>query len=136
MLQTITIRSDNSYEINTGSRATDQIIDSISADLSAKITSIVNSMLSDGIVEVHSEKDTWREFEHVRSASGVDVNDFGTIISSADFDWIVSTVDSIFDDIEARAANTGIGSDYVPGDPEPYAPLKTIAEGQNIVKLT
>lgn len=133
MLQTITIRSDNSYEINTGLRATDQIIDSISADLSAKITSIVNSMLSDGIVEVHSEKDTWREFEHVRSASGVDVNDFGTIISSADFDWIVSTVDSIIDDIEARAADT---SNHVPGDPEPSAPLKTIAEGQNILKIT
>lgn len=122
MLQTITIRSDNSYEVNTGSRVYDQIIDSLSADLSAKITSIVNSMLSDGIVEVHSEKDTWREFEHVRSASGVDVNDFGTVISSADFDWIVSTVDSIIADIEERAADT---SHVEPGTPGPWAPLQT-----------
>jgi len=103
MVQTITIRSDNSYDINTGSNSIDQSFDSFSVDLSSKITGVVNSMLSDGIFEVHSEKDTWRQFEHVRSASGVDANDFGTVISSADFDWIMSEVDTVIAEAEAAA---------------------------------
>lgn len=105
MVQTITVRSDNSYEINTGSVSVDQSIDSFSAELSAKITSIISSMLSDGITEVHSEKDTWRQFEHARNASGVDSNDFGTVISSADFDWIVSTVDSVVAEMNAPSGD-------------------------------
>ena len=104
MVQTITIRSDNSYDINTGSVSVDQSIDIFSADLSAKITSIISSMLSDGIVEVHSERDTWRQFEHARSASGVDGNDIGTIISVADFDWIISEVANAIAEAEAAAA--------------------------------
>lgn len=114
MVQTITIRSDNSYEINTGSITVDQSVDILSVDLSAKITSIISSMLSSGIVEVHSEKDTWRQFEHVRSASGVDQNDFGTIISAADFDWIMSEVANAIAEAEAAAAAAAQAEDPAP----------------------
>lgn len=103
MVQTITIRSDGSYDINTGQVAVDQSIDIFSADLSAKITGIVNTMLSDGIVEIHSEKDTWRQFEHARTSIEVDAYDFGTKISASDFDWIIAEVKTAVEQAELEA---------------------------------
>jgi hypothetical protein len=101
MVQTLTVWSSGTAEINTGTNLL--LCDGIpfTEALQSKLDAIESTISSAGIYQLHVEKDTFREFEHAVTAGEVAANDFGTTVSSADFDWIMQHVDS---EIAAQAA--------------------------------
>ena len=101
MVQTLTVWSNGTAEINTGTNFL--LCDGIpfTADLQEKLDAVVSTISAAGISQLHVEKDMFREFEHAVSAGIVSRNDFGTTLLSADFDWIMQHVDS---EIAAQAA--------------------------------
>lgn len=104
MVQTITARADGSVDVNTGTNFISGDGVDISNDLQTKFDAIVTALMASGGSELHAEKDTFREFEHIVTAGEVSNNSFGTTISSADFDWIMSHIDTVIAEQEAAAA--------------------------------
>jgi len=101
MVQTLTVWSNGTAEINTG---TDFLLcDGVpfTESLQAKLDAIESTISAAGISQLHVEKDTFREFEHAVTAGKVAANGFGTTVSSSDFDWIMQHVDA---EIAAQAA--------------------------------
>ena len=98
MVQTITAWSNGSYVINTGSFATDGSDIVFSVELEQKISDLITVFSASGASEFHAEKDTFRQFEHLVSGGNVSSNDFGTTISSSDFDWIMTKVNMEFEE--------------------------------------
>jgi len=94
MVQTLTVWSNGTAEINTGTNI--QLCDGVpfTDALQAKLEAIESAISAAGISQLHAEKDTFREFEHAVTAGEVAANDFGTTVSSADFDWIMQHVDA------------------------------------------
>jgi hypothetical protein len=101
MVQTLTVWSNGISEINTGTNFLLCNGIPFTTALQDKLDSIESTISAAGISQLHVEKDTFREFEHVVSAGVVSGNDFGTIVLSADFDWIMQHVD---DEAAAQAA--------------------------------
>jgi hypothetical protein len=101
MVQTLTVWSNGTAEINTG--ANSMLCDGVpfTDALQGKLEAIESAISAAGISQLHVEKDTFREFEHAVTAGEVAANDFGTTVSSADFDWIMQHVDG---EVAARAA--------------------------------
>lgn len=94
MVQTITAFSDGTFSVNTGDDSSDLLDFVISTELQEKINQISSALSAVGGSEVHAEKDTFRQFEHLVVGGEVVGNDFGTTISEADFDWIINAVQS------------------------------------------
>jgi hypothetical protein len=101
MVQTLTVWSSGTAEINTGTNSIRCDSVPFTEALQAKLDAIESTISATGISQLHVEKDTFREFEHAVTAGEVAANDFGTTVSSADFDWIMQHVDS---EIAAQAA--------------------------------
>ena len=101
MVQTLTVWSSGTAEINTGTNFL--LCDGVpfTDALQVKLDAIESTISTSGISQLHVEKDTFREFEHAVTAGYVAANDFGTTVSSADFDWIMQHVDA---EIAAQAA--------------------------------
>jgi hypothetical protein len=99
MVQTLTVWSNGTAEINTGTNFL--LCDGVpfTDALQAKLDAIESAISAAGISQLHAEKDTFRQFEHAVAAGEVAANDFGTTVSVADFDWIMQHVD---DEIAAR----------------------------------
>jgi hypothetical protein len=94
MVQTLTVWSSGTAEINTGTNSL--LCDGVTFTdaLQAKLDAIESAISAAGISQLHVEKDTFRQFEHAVTAGEVAANDFGTTVSSADFDWIMQHVDA------------------------------------------
>jgi len=101
MVQTLTVWSSGTAEINTGTNFLSCDGVPFTEALQAKLDTIESTVSAAGVSQLHVEKDTFREFEHAVTAGEVAANDFGTTVSSADFDWIMQHVDS---EIAAQAA--------------------------------
>lgn len=101
MVQTLTVWSNGISEINTGTNALHCDGVAFTNDLQLKLDGIEAVISAAGISQLHAERDTFREFEHLRQAGDVVVNDFGTTVSADDFDWIMQHIDA---EIEAQAA--------------------------------
>lgn len=101
MVQTLTIWSNGTAEINTG--ANFLLCDGVpfTEALQSKLDAIESTISAAGISQLHVEKDTFREFEHAITAGEVSPNDFGATVSSADFDWIMQHVEA---ELAAQAA--------------------------------
>jgi len=101
MVQTLTVWSNGIAEINTGTGTLR--LDGVASigDLQVKLDAIESTISAAGISQLHVEKDTFRQFEHVITAGTVALNDFGTTVSSADFDLIMQYADA---EIAAEAA--------------------------------
>jgi hypothetical protein len=101
MVQTLTVWSNGIAEINTGTNFL--LCDGVpfTDALQAKLDAIESAISAAGISQLHVERDTFREFEHAVAASEVAANEFGTTVSTADFDWIMQHVD---DEIAAQVA--------------------------------
>ena len=93
MVQTLTVWSNGIAEINTGTNLLRCDGIPFTDALQAKIDAVEALISSAGISQLHAEKDTFREFEHVVLAGTVAANEFGTTVSNADFDWIMQHVD-------------------------------------------
>lgn len=94
MVQTLTVWASGAAEINTGTNFLRCDGVPFTAALQAKLDAIESAVSAAGISQLHAEKDTFREFEHTVTAGEVAANDFGTTVSSVDFDWIMQHVDS------------------------------------------
>jgi hypothetical protein len=117
MVQTLTAWSSGVTEINTG--ANFLLCNGIpfTDALQTKLDAIGSTISAAGISQIHAEKDVFRQFEHVVSAGQVAENDFGTIVSSADFDWIMQHVDAeITAQVEAAAAAAAAAEVEKPGE--------------------
>lgn len=101
MVQTITARADGSVDVNTGTNFISGDGVDISNDLQTKFDAIVAALMASGGSELHAEKDTFREFEHIVTAGEVSNNPFGTTVSSVDFEWIMSHIDTVIAEQEA-----------------------------------
>jgi len=95
MVQTITVRSDETAYVNTGTFSIPVGGEfPVSSELENKIQEISSAISAQGISELHSEKDTFREFEHTVKGGNVEQLSFGSTISVSDFDWIMQHVDA------------------------------------------
>ena len=101
MAKTITVFSNGSVFVNTERYFVDGDGVTISPELQSKFDEIVATSGAIGCAEVHSEKDEFRQFEHAVFADRVQPNDFGSVISVSDFDWIMSHIDAELDAAEA-----------------------------------
>lgn len=101
MVQTLTVWSNGTAEINTGTNSMSCSGIPFTAALQDKLDTIESTISASGISQLHAEKDTFREFEHVVVGGSVTANAFGATVSAADFDWIMQHVDS---EIAAQAA--------------------------------
>ena len=101
MTKTITAFSDGSVNVNTGKYFVHGDGVDISSQLQSKFDQIVVAIGALGCSELHSEKDDYRQFEHAVFAGSVQANDFGSVISASDFDWIMSHIDEELDAAEA-----------------------------------
>ena len=101
MIQTLTVWSNGIAEINTGENFL--LCDGVpfTEALQAQLDAIESAISAAGISQLHVEKDTFRQFEHAVVAGEVAANDFGTTVSSVDFDWTMQHVDAT---IAAQAA--------------------------------
>lgn len=104
MVQTITLKADSSFVVNTGINATSGDDISISIELQEKLNSISAALSSLGASEIHSEKDEFRQFEHVNIAGKISENSFGTVVSVSDFEWIMLQIDETYEAIAAAIA--------------------------------
>jgi hypothetical protein len=93
MVQTLTVRSNGTAEINTGSNIHVYGEDVLTPELRGKIEAIEAEISAEGISELHVERDTFREFEHAVKAGEVLNQPFGSTVSVKDFDWIMQHVD-------------------------------------------
>jgi hypothetical protein len=94
MVQTLTVWSNGTAEINTGTNFLPCDGVPFTDALQDKLDAIESAISSAGISQLHVEKDTFREFEHAVSAGVVSVAEFGSTVSSVDFDWIMQHVDA------------------------------------------
>jgi hypothetical protein len=101
MVQTLTINSDGTAEINTGKRVLISSDAILSDDIQAKLEAIEAVIGAAGISQLHAERNTFNEFEHAISGGSVTSNPFGTIVSAFDFDSLMQQVDA---EAEAAAA--------------------------------
>jgi hypothetical protein len=106
MVQTLTVWSNGTAEINTGTNFL--LCDGVpfTDALQAKLDAIESTISAAGISQLHAEKDTFRAFEHAITAGEVAANAFGTTVSVADFEWIMQHVDS---EVAAQAAAAEAG---------------------------
>jgi hypothetical protein len=93
MVQTLTVRSNGTAEINTGNWVHVQGEIILTQELQNRIEAIEAEISSAGISELHVERDTFREFEHAVKAGEVLGLPFGSTVSVEDFDWIMQHVD-------------------------------------------
>jgi len=101
MVQTLTVWSSGTAEINTGTNFLLCNGVPFTEALQAKLEAIESTISAAGISQLHVEKDTFRQFEHAAVAGKISANDFGCTVSSADFEWIMQHVDA---EIAAQAA--------------------------------
>jgi hypothetical protein len=99
MVQTLTVWSNGTAEINTGTNSLRCDGFPFTKALQAKLNVIESTISAAGISQLHAERDTFREFEHAITAGEVAANEFGTTVSVADFEWIMQHVD---DEIAAQ----------------------------------
>lgn len=104
MVQRLTVWSNRAAEINTGTNFL--LCDGVlrTDALQAKMDAIRSILSLAGIHQLHVERDTFREFEHVVAAGQVIAKDFGTTVSSADFDLIMQYADQ---EVVSQAAAFG-----------------------------
>jgi hypothetical protein len=93
MVQTLTVRSNGTSEINTGNYSHAHGDTPLTQQLQDKIEAIEAAISAEGIFELHAERDTFREFEHAVKAGEVLNQPFGSTVSVEDFDWIMQHVD-------------------------------------------
>jgi hypothetical protein len=93
MVQTLTVWSSGTAEINTGTNFL--LCDGLpfSDALQTKLNAIEAAISIAGISQLHVEKDTFRQFEHAVKGGEVSDLQFGSTVSVADFDWIMQHVD-------------------------------------------
>lgn len=113
MVKTLTVRSNGTFEINTGLNVLAYSDEFLTPSIDSKIESIVNSISADGASEVHLEKDDFRRFEHLVVAGHVSSFDFGTVISEVEFDALMVEAD------EAVVAFLAEQEAVKPEDPAP-----------------
>ena len=101
MVQALTVWSNGTAEINTGTNSLLCGGVPFTKALQAKLNVIESTISAAGISQLHAERDTFREFEHAVTAGEVAANDFGTTVSVADFEWIMQHIDA---EIAAQAA--------------------------------
>lgn len=94
MVQTLTAWSNGTVEINTGENFL--LCDGVpfTTDLQAKLDALQTKFSSQGASQLHVEKDTFREFEHLVVGGLVKERSFGSTISGLDFQWIMQHVNS------------------------------------------
>jgi hypothetical protein len=114
MVQTLTVWSDETAEINTGVNFHLSVKGSISPQLDSKIEGIAASISANGISQLHVERDTFRQFEHAVKAGEVSDLGFGSTVSVVDFDWIMQQVDAYF----AATFSQGNDPDSSPSEPD------------------
>jgi len=102
MVQTLTVWSNGTAEINTGTNSLRCDGFPFTKALQAKLNVIESTISAAGISQLHAERDTFREFEHAITAGEVAANEFGTTVSVADFEWIMQHVD---DEIAAQVVD-------------------------------
>jgi hypothetical protein len=93
MVQTLTVWSNGIAEINTGTNFLRCDGLQFTEALHDKLDAIGSVISAAGISQLHAERDTFREFEHVVVGGTVSSGEFGTTVSAADFDWIMQHVD-------------------------------------------
>jgi hypothetical protein len=93
MVQTLTVRSNGTAEINTGNYTHVHGDRILTQELQEKIEAIEADISTSGASEIHIERDIFREFEHVVKAGEITNNPFGSTVSVEDFDWIMHHVD-------------------------------------------
>ena len=104
MTQTINMKSNDVVEISgDGIFVANVEHATLPAELQSKVDSLHSALSAAGASEIHIEKDTWREFEHLIVAGEVFNNEFGTTFSSADFDATMSLASSFISDLNAQA---------------------------------
>jgi hypothetical protein len=94
MVQTLTVRSNGTAEINTGNWVHVQGDMILTQELQNKLEAIEAEISAEGISELHVERDTFREFEHAVKAGEVLNQPFGSTVSVEDFDWIMGHIDA------------------------------------------
>lgn len=104
MVQTLTMWSNGTAEINTGSNFLLCNGISFTTALQAKLEEIEATFSAEGVSQLHAEKDTFRQFEHVVVAGEVTPHEFGTTVSDVDFNWIMQHVDAEVAAAEVAAA--------------------------------
>jgi len=106
MVQTLTVRSNSTVEINTGSSI--YIYDGtvLTQELQDRLDAIESEISAEGISELHVERDTFREFEHVVKAGEVSSRAFGSTVSVENFDWIMGHVDAETPPPQVQGENT------------------------------
>lgn len=97
MTQTVKVNSDSSFEVNFGSYAVNSDLSDpiLPADFIASLQNIYDALLNLGGSEVHSEKGSFSEFEHIRKGADVLSNNFGTTVTVADFNWLMAQADAV-----------------------------------------
>lgn len=93
MLKTLSVWSDGKAQINTGLYIIECVAEPFTPELQDKLDEIRSAIISAGVSHLHVEKDTFRQFEHSVKAGQVTQYDFGSTVSSGDFDWIMQHVD-------------------------------------------
>lgn len=112
MVQTINMKSDGIAEIcGDGFRVSTVEHATLSDGLQSKVDSLYSALSSAGASEIHIEKDTWRQFEHLIVAGEVLNNEFGTTFSSSDFDDTLNLASSFASEVES-ALQAEISSGY------------------------
>lgn len=117
MTEVLNLKSDGSFEIQTVSNSFNSTEYVLPADLQVLIDKVSASLLNIGGSEIHVERDTWRQFEHVVVAGEVSANDFGTTVSDADFNQIMALSDQLVADAEADAAAAAAEAEAGATDP-------------------
>lgn len=103
MLKTLTVWSNGTKEINTGANFLKFDGVAFTDALEEKMSAIGSTIAAAGISQLHAEKDTSRQFEHLLLGGEVLANEFGTTLSLDDFDWIMHHVDAEIAAQEAEA---------------------------------
>ena len=117
MTEVLNVKSDGSLEIQTASNSFNGGEYVLPADLQALIDQVSASLSDVGGSEIHVERDTWRQFEHLVVAGEVLANDFGTTVSDADFSQIMTLSDQLVADAEADAAAAAAEAEAEAADP-------------------
>jgi hypothetical protein len=93
MVQTLTVRLNGTAEINTGANLHIHGETALTQELQYKLEAIEAAISDEGASELHVERDTFREFEHMVKAGKVHLRPFGSTVSVEDFDWVMAHVD-------------------------------------------
>jgi len=110
MVQTLTVWTSGTAEINTGSSFLLCNGALLTEALQTKLNEIESTISAGGISQLHVERDAFRQFEHTVKSGQVAANDFGSTVSSDDFEWIMQHADAEIAAQEAADAAAAVAA--------------------------